>query len=83
METLCKRILYKATHRGMHETDRILGEFATQKLDSLDKSLLHDFDRLLDVPDIDILNWIFGREKVPNEFDNKIFNLLVKFKESL
>ena len=83
METLRKRIFYKATHRGMHETDKIIGGFAVQELKNLSEDLLYDFDKLLDVPDVDLLNWILGREGVPSSFDNSIFQLIVAFKESL
>ena len=83
METLRKRIFYKATHRGMQETDKIIGGFAEQELEKLSKDYLYDFDKLLDVPDVDLLNWILGNEEVPESFDNEIFRLIVAFKESL
>ncbi|HIF57991.1 MAG TPA: succinate dehydrogenase assembly factor 2 [Rhodospirillales bacterium] len=83
METLRKRIFYKATHRGMHETDKIIGGFAVQELKNLSEVLLYDFDKLLDVPDVDLLNWILGRDRVPRSFDNRIFQLIIAFKESL
>ena len=82
METLRKRIFYKATHRGMQETDKIIGGFAEQELEKLSKDYLYDFDKLLDVPDVDLLNWILGNEAVPESFDNEIFRLIVVFKES-
>ena len=83
METLRKRIFYKATHRGLQETDKIIGGFAEQELDKLSLDHLRDFDELLDVPDVDLLNWILGKEDVPKLFDNQIFKLIVNFKESL
>ena len=83
METLRKRIFYKATHRGMQETDKIIGGFAEQELEKLSKDYLYDFDKLLDVPDVDLLNWILGNEEVHELFDNEIFRLIVVFKESL
>ena len=83
METLRKRIFFKATHRGMQETDKIIGGFAEQELKNLSEDLLYDFDKLLDVPDVDLLNWVLGREVVPRSFDNRIFQLIVEFKESL
>jgi antitoxin CptB len=83
METLRKRLLYKARHRGMQETDKLIGGFAEQEIDNLSEELLHVFDLVLDVPDIDLLNWILGREAIPDAYDNKIMELLIKFKESL
>jgi|APSaa5957512535_1039671.scaffolds.fasta_scaffold164260_2 antitoxin CptB len=83
METLRKRLLYKATHRGMQETDKLIGGFAEQELGNLSEELLHAFDLLTDVPDADLLNWILGREAIPEAYDNEIMGLIIKFKESL
>jgi antitoxin CptB len=83
METLNKRLLYKATHRGMQETDKLIGDFAEQELANLREDLLHDFDLLMDAPDTDLLNWILGREAIPEAYDNEIMELIIKFKESL
>ena len=83
MKTLRKRILYKAIHRGIKETDRILGGFAEEKLEGLSDQLSRDFDKLLNVSDVDLLNWILGRDDVPKPFDNEIFQLIIKYKESL
>ena len=83
METLHKRLLYKATHRGTQETDKLIGDFAEQELANLREDLLHDFDLLMDAPDTDLLNWILGREAIPEAYDNEIMELIIKFKESL
>ncbi len=83
METLRKRLRYKATHRGMKETDRLLGGFAEQELANLSAELLGEFDILMDAPDADLLNWILGREAIPEAYDTEIMGLIIKFKESL
>ena len=83
METLRKRLLYKANHRGMQETDKIIGGFAVQELANLSEAQLHEFDTILDVPDVDLLSWILAREPIPEAYDNEIMGLLIKFKEGL
>jgi len=83
VEALRKRLLYKSTHRGMKETDKILGGFALQELGNLNENLLNDFDTLLDVSDNDLLSWILSKEIVPKAFDNEIFRRIVKFKENI
>jgi len=67
----------------MKEIDRILGGFAEEKLEDLSDQLSRDFDKLLDVSDADLLNWILGRDDVPKPFNNEIFQLIIKYKESL
>jgi antitoxin CptB len=83
METLRKRLLYKANHRGMQETDKIIGGFAVQELANLSEAQLHEFDTMLDVPDVNLLSWILAREPIPEAYDNEIMGLLIKFKEGL
>jgi antitoxin CptB len=83
METLRKRLLYKATHRGMQETDKLIGGFAINELSNLNEDLLNKFDLILDVPDVDLLNWILAREAVPEAYDNEIMDLLIKFMKGL
>ena len=83
IEKLRKRLIYKATHRGMKETDKILGTFAKFKLEDLSEDLLHQFDNFLDLPDADILNWLLYKENVPDEYNNQIFHLLIEFKDKI
>ena len=60
----------------MHEMDKIFSKFLDRELENLDRDLLNDFDKLLDETDIDLLNWILGRDEVPEQFDKiiTIFN---------
>tara|TARA_Y100000739_G_scaffold225118_1_gene230551 strand:- start:598 stop:801 length:204 start_codon:yes stop_codon:yes gene_type:complete len=65
----------------MHEMDKIFSKFLDRELENLDRDLLNDFDKLLDETDIDLLNWILGRDEVPEQFDKIISLLLVTLKE--
>ena len=83
IENLRKRLLYKATHRGMKETDRIIGQFAEKEINNLSSELLLQFDRFLDQPDADILNWLLYKANIPDEYNNDVFRLILKFKEEI
>ncbi len=83
METLRKKILYKATHRGTKEADRLIGDFAVSEVSNLDEKLLNEFDLLLDVPDVDLVNWVLEREPVKKEYNNNVLRQIKIFKESL
>jgi antitoxin CptB len=83
METLRKRLLYKATHRGTQESDRLIGGFAALKLPDLSDQLLLQFDVLLDVSDVDLLNWILAREAIPDAYNNEVIKLLIQFRKDL
>jgi antitoxin CptB len=64
-ETLMKRALYRAHHRGTKEMDLVLGRFADAELGRLDAAGLAAFEALLALPDPDIDRWIKGEQAPP------------------
>ena len=74
-----KRILYRARHRGMQETDRLLGRFAERRLTELSAAQLDRFEALLDQPDNDLFEWITGKRPAPEAFANDVLALLKTF----
>ena len=74
-----KRLLYKANHRGMKETDKLIGSFAMARMSSLSEQELSSLDQLLDEADNDLLDWIMGREKVPSRIDSRLINQIILF----
>ncbi len=71
-----RRIRFRATHRGMKETDILLGRLAREVLDTLDEEDLAAFERLLDAPDADILAWVSGTQPPPAEHDGPLLQRL-------
>lgn len=63
-----KKILYQSTHRGCKEGDFVLGEFGKANINKLSQTELDEFENLLKLDDTQILNWITGKEKTPDEF---------------
>lgn len=61
MDDRRKRLLYRATHRGTREADRLVGDYAEAHLLDLESDLLDTFEALLDEADVDLVGWIFGR----------------------
>lgn len=57
-----KRLKYRSWHRGCKETDLILGNFAEDRLVTLDEQTLSLYERLLDENDVDIWNWLSGSD---------------------
>jgi antitoxin CptB len=64
-----KRLSFRAWHRGLRETDLILGPFADAFLGVLDAGELDDFEALLSVPDQDLYDWVTGRSTPPDRFN--------------
>jgi antitoxin CptB len=68
-----RRLLFRAWHRGMREVDLITGRFADAHIATLSEAEVDDFERLMDVPEPDLLNWVMGAEATPDEFDTSLF----------
>jgi antitoxin CptB len=74
-----KRILYRSWHRGLREMDLIMGQFADAQIGALSDSELDEFERLIEVPDRDLLTWITGEQSVPVNYEGPVFRRLVAF----
>ena len=77
-----RKLLFRSWHRGMREMDLIMGGFADAKVEHLSERELTEFERLIDVPDRDLLAWITGEEAVPPDFDSALFRDLREFRLS-
>jgi antitoxin CptB len=74
-----RRILFRSWHRGMREMDLIMGRFADARLGGLSGDEIEEFERLLEVPDRELLAWITGEEPVPPGHDTALFRSLWDF----
>jgi antitoxin CptB len=66
-DTRRRRLRFRAWHRGIRETDLIMGRFADAHVETFTVDDMADFERLLDIPDRDILDWVTGAAPVPDE----------------
>ncbi|MEK9677373.1 MAG: succinate dehydrogenase assembly factor 2 [Rhodospirillaceae bacterium] len=83
MDAERKRMLYRATHRGMKETDRLVGGFAEAYLADMPADQTAAFEALLDESDNDLLNWIMEREAVPAHIDTDLIRQIINFKNTI
>ena len=77
-----RRILWRARHRGMKETDMLFGRLAKEVLDDLDERAVADFEALLEVPDTVFLAWMSGAEEIPPAFCGPLMDLLLSYRFS-
>ncbi len=75
-----RRILFRATHRGMKELDILFGRLAREVLDSLDETGVVSFERLLEVPDIEVLSWVSGSMPIPEGFRSPLTDRLLSYR---
>jgi antitoxin CptB len=74
-----RRLLFRAWHRGMREMDLILGRFADRHIDRLADAELDEFERLMDLPDGEVLAWLTGAYDVPASHDGPLLRQLIAF----
>lgn len=75
-----KRILWRASHRGIKEMDIVLGGFAASRLAAMSEADLSLFERLLEVPDQQFLAWMTGTEEVPAALHCRLLEDVLQFR---
>ncbi len=77
-----KKLLFRAWRRGVRETDLIVGRFADVYIDRFDDAALDDFERLIEVPNAELYNWVSGEAEAPAEHDTAVLRDLRTFHDS-
>jgi antitoxin CptB len=72
-----RRLAFRAGRRGTHENDLLLGRFAERNLAAMGPAELDAFETILDLPDVDLFDWIAGRASVPAEHDSPMLRRLI------
>ena len=62
-----RRLKFRANHRGTFETDILIGGFVEETADSLNAEEVADMENILEMPDPDLTDWLFGRLPLPEE----------------
>lgn len=78
-----KLLLWRASHRGTREMDVLLGGFARDNIDSMQPSELDELERLIDVPDPELMSWIVGEAAVREEYRNSVTERLLAYRVRL
>jgi antitoxin CptB len=60
-----RRILFRATHRGTQETDRLIGGYVAPRLLEFTDLELDAVEALMELPDPDLADWLMGRLPIP------------------
>ncbi|RPD61441.1 DUF339-domain-containing protein [Lentinus tigrinus ALCF2SS1-6] len=69
VEKMRARLVYQSRKRGTLESDLLLSTFAKDRLGSMSKDELHEFDKLMDEPDWDIYYWATGKKAPPPRWE--------------
>jgi antitoxin CptB len=63
----------------MREMDLIMGRFAEASIETLSGADLDEFERLIVLPDQQLLGWVTGEFAVAEEYDTPLFRRLHAF----
>ncbi|MGV3635728.1 MAG: succinate dehydrogenase assembly factor 2 [Pseudorhodoplanes sp.] len=74
-----RRLLFRSWHRGIRETDLVLGRFADAHIADLSEHDMDIYERLLDVPDHDLYVWVTGEAIVPDEHRSDLLDRIISF----
>ena len=77
LEARRRRILFRATHRGTHETDLLVGGFVTPRIAGFTDGELDALEELMELPDVDLADWLMGRRPVPASCDSPMLQAVL------
>lgn len=64
-------------HRGTHETDLLVGGFVAAEIETMDEAELDALEAVLELPDVDLLDWLTGRRPVPPAVASPLLDRMV------
>jgi len=75
-----RRLLFRSTHRGTFENDLMIGGFVRANLAAFTDADLDALEALMELPDVDLADWLTGRRPIPEEAATP---MLLRIRESL
>ncbi|GBR02016.1 hypothetical protein GLI01_04100 [Gluconacetobacter liquefaciens] len=72
-----RRIYFRATHRGTHEADILIGGFVAPRLAGMSDAEMDALEAVMDLPDADLADWLSGRKPVPAEVDCPMMRAII------
>ena len=77
-----RRLLFRSWHRGIREMDLVYGRFADAQVAVLSDAELDVYERLLELPDQQVFEWVSGAQPLPADYDTPLFHRLRDFHNS-
>ena len=79
IDELKKKIIYRSNYRGTKEMDKLLGAFTKKYINNLDYDDLVKLEKLLDIDDSNLYNFLNGLETDFIFEKNNVTDLFKKF----
>lgn len=71
-----RRLLFRANHRGTHETDLLIGGYVSARIGALSDAEMDALEEILELPDTDLADWLTGRSPIPPEADSPMLRAI-------
>ena len=71
-----RRLLYRATHRGTHENDLLIGGYVGRHIATMDEAAMDALEAVMALPDPDLADWLSGRLPIPPEHDGPLLRAM-------
>ena len=75
-DTRRRRLLFRATHRGTHETDLLIGGFVEKRSHTLTDAEMDALEEIMELPDVDLADWLTGRLPIPPDADSPMLRAM-------
>ena len=75
-----KRLLWRASHRGLKEMDLILGGFAKSRIAAMTDKDLETLEAIIELPDQELLTWATKVAPVPQEHASALLLEMLAFR---
>ncbi len=79
MDPRRRRLLFRSWHRGIREMDIVYGRFADAHIAGLSEAELGDYEKLLELRDQQVFDWVTGAQVPPPDYDTALFRRLRDF----
>ncbi len=80
LETVRKRLAWRASRRGIKEMDILVGGYADAHLPRMSAKELVLFEALLEIPDQQLLSWVTRQEDVPEHLKNPMLLQILAYR---
>jgi antitoxin CptB len=74
-----RKLLFRSWHRGTREMDFMMGRFADAWLGRLSDADLSEFERLIEVPDPELYDWLAGNVEPRATYDTDLLRRMRAF----
>ena len=72
-----RRLVFRASHRGMKEIDILLARFLDRELAGMSDAEITEFEALLKIPDQDFYAMLVKDRPVPERYDTDLMRRLI------